>query len=172
MHTAIHIAEDADAERISELVNWAYRPSPAEAGWTHESGLVAGERTSAQKVRSLFKEDSTVLIMKHDESIVACVHVERASDVCWIGMLATAPSLQAGGIGKEMLAAAEAFAVRKHAPKYFKMAVLSSRPELLSFYQRRGFMLNGNISAYPTNAGVGIPQRSDLQVLELQKTTG
>ncbi|KQX31944.1 GNAT family N-acetyltransferase [Variovorax sp. Root434] len=172
MHKAISTAEDTDAEQISALVNNAYRPSAAEAGWTHESALVSGERTSAVQVRRLFKKDSTVLVMKHDESIVACVHVERVNDVCWIGMLATKPDLQAGGLGKEMLAAAEALAASEHAPQALKMAVLSSRPELLSFYQRRGFVLNGNIGAYPADAGVGTPRQDGLQVFELEKKIG
>lgn len=172
MHPAISIAQETNAGQIADLVNQAYRPSTAEAGWTHESGLVAGERTSAQQVRGLFHEDSTVLVMHHEARIVACVHVARVEDVCWIGMVATAPQHQAGGIGKAMLAAAEAFALRHHRPRALKMAVLSSRPELLSFYQRRGYALNGKVSAYPVDAGVGTPQRDDLQVLELQKTVG
>lgn len=172
MQPAISIAQEANAGQIADLVNQAYRPGTAEAGWTHESGLVAGERTSAQQVLGLFHDGSTVLVMQHDARIIACVHVARAGDACWIGMLATAPQRQAGGIGKAMLAAAETFALRHHQPRALKMAVLTSRPELLSFYQRRGYALNGHVSAYPLDAGVGTPQRDDLQVLELQKTVG
>jgi GNAT superfamily N-acetyltransferase len=172
MDFSLDTAQAADAAAIADLVNQAYRPGPAHAGWTHESALVSGDRTSAAQVRALFKKDSTVLVMRQGSALVACVHVERDGSVCWIGMLATSPALQAQGLGKQMLAAAEAFAIKTHAAKAFRMSVLSSRPELLDFYQRRGYQWTGATSAYPIEAGVGTPQRDDLQVLALLKLVG
>ncbi len=172
MKTLIEPAREADAEAIADVVNRAYRPEPRSAGWTHESALVSGLRTSPTRVLELFRPDSVVLVMRQAERIVACVHVECVGVVCWIGMLATLPDLQAAGIGKRMLAAAEDWACRTHAPQALQMSVLSNRPELLSFYQRRGYALTGAVDGYPTEAGVGAPLRNDLQVLELRKNVG
>jgi hypothetical protein len=68
-----------------------------------------------------------------------------------------------------MLMAAEAYAIKCFNPQRLMMSVLSSRMELLSFYQRRGYQLTGKTTAYPIDAGVGILLLQDLQVLELSK---
>lgn len=84
-------------------------------------------------------------------------------------MLATDPAQQACGIGKVMLAAAERLAVERLAPQRLVMSVLTSRPELLAFYQRRGYRLTGQVSGYPLDAGVGQPRTPGLELLELEK---
>lgn len=169
MHETIELARKIQSREIAALVNKAYRPAPNEGGWTHESALVAGDRTSPQQVESLFTADSLVLVVKRENEIVACVHVVREGQDCWIGMLATLPSEQNTGLGKRMLMAAEAFAVERFSPKRLMMSVLSSRPELLSFYQRRGYELTGQVGRYPKEASVGTPLLAELQVLELRK---
>lgn len=169
MNEVIQIAGKGDAAAIASLVNKAYRPGPDTFGWTHESELVAGDRISAAQVEQLFRQDSLVLALKCDGELTACVHVERSGRDCWIGMLATDPARQASGMGKKMLAAAEGIAIENFSPRRFMMSVLNSRPELLSFYQRRGYALTGKINEYPRDAGVGIPLSDALKVLEMQK---
>ena len=41
MELPLRVATKADANDIAALVNKAYRPSQDEAGWTHESHLLA-----------------------------------------------------------------------------------------------------------------------------------
>lgn len=163
------VAEQADAQEIAALVNRAYRPSPQEAGWTHEAHLVAGERTTPEQVHALFHPQSTILLLSLGSRIVACVHVEDGPSGAYIGMLATDPQLQAQGLGKQMLLHAEAYACEHFGASVFKMSVLSSRPELLAFYHRRGYALTGQVEDYPLSAGVGQPMVSGIQVLSLEK---
>lgn len=162
-------AGPSDAVAIAELVNRAYRPEAGAAGWTHESALIEGERTSAQQVQALFGPHALLLAMKHGTELKACVHIECDGSDCWIGMLATCPSAQNTGMGKRMLQAAEAAAQHRFAPQRLLMTVLTSRPELLGFYQRRGYVLTGETMAYPMGAGVGVPRSPDLQLLVLAK---
>lgn len=169
MNETIELAEISDSLAIAALVNKAYRPAPETGGWTHESALVAGDRTSSQQVESLFGSGSLVLVMRRENEIVACVHVECVGHDCWIGMLATLPAQQTVGVGKKVLMAAEAIAMEHFAPKRLMMSVLSSRPELLSFYQRRGYQLTGQVNDYPREASVGTPLLTELQLLELRK---
>jgi GNAT superfamily N-acetyltransferase len=170
MDTHISAAQLDDAEAIADLVNQAYRPAPGQAGWTHEAALVDGPRIATAQLRTLLQDPAHhVLVMRQGPLLLACVQVSRAADAVWIGMLATAPQQQTRGLGKQMLAAAEALAIQQHGATVLQMAVLSSRPELLAFYQRRGYALTGAVSDYPLDAGVGTPLR-DLQVLELRKT--
>lgn len=162
-------ATQRDAEQIAQLVNKAYRPEPSERGWTHESELVSGQRINSEQVASLMRKNSSVLVAYEGESLLGCVHIERSEPFCYIGMLATMPSLQNQGLGKKLLAAAEDFAISRYGAQGFKMSVLSSRPELLAYYERRGYRVTGTTHPYPTEAGVGQPLDANLQVLELIK---
>ncbi len=138
-------------------------------GWTHEAELVAGKRTSASQITDLFRLGPSVLLLLIDDKTVATVHVEQFDDGCYIGMLATEPGQQNLGLGKLMLEHAERFAVEQCSARRLKMFVLSSRPELLAFYERRGYARTGEQEAYPVEAGVGTPKSGDLHVLSLEK---
>ncbi len=162
-------ATKADADAIACLVNKAYRPETEERGWTHEAELVAGERTSTLQVAELFRPSSSVLLLLIEGKVVACVHVEQSGNACYIGMLATEPRQQQLGLGKRMLERAERFAVEQCSATHLKMSVLSSRPELLAFYERRGYARTGVQEAYPVSAGVGTPKSKELHVLSLEK---
>ena len=169
MPLELRVACEADAKEIAALVNRAYRPSPQDAGWTHEANLVAGERTSTEQVLSLFHGQSTILLLCLGLKIVACVHVQGGQSGAYIGMLATDPTMQAQGLGKQMLLHAEAYAIEHFEASVLKMSVLSSRPELLAFYERRGYVLTGEVKEYPLSAGVGQPLVAGIHVLSLAK---
>lgn len=167
----LRVACETNAKEIAALVNRAYRPSPQEAGWTHEANLVAGERTTTEQVLSLFHEQSTILLLCLGPKIVACVHVQGDQSGTYIGMLATNPAMQAQGIGKHMLLHAEAYATEYFEASILKISVLSSRPELLAFYERRGYVLTGKVEEYPLSAGVGQPMVAGIHVLSLKKVS-
>lgn len=170
MPVELRIACEADAKEIADLVNRAYRPSPQDAGWTHEANLVSGERTTTEQVLSLFHEQSTILLLCLGPKIVACVHVQGGQSSAYISMLATEPRMQAQGLGKHMLLHAETYAIEHFHASLLKMSVISSRPELLAFYERRGYVLTGEIEEYPLSAAVGQPLVAGIHVLSLAKT--
>lgn len=169
MSLELRVACEADAKKIAALVNRAYRPSPQDAGWTHEANLIAGERTTTEQVLSLFHKQSTILLLCIGPEIVACVHVQGEQSSAYIGMLATNPAMQAQGLGKHMLHYAEAYAIEHFEASVLKISVLSSRPELLAFYERRGYVLTGEVTEYPLLAGVGQPIVAGIHVLSLAK---
>ena len=169
MSEIITQANTSQAALIARLVNQAYRPASDTRGWTHEADLVAGDRTSAEQVALQISPRSPVLVALRNGDVIACVQIIHDGPDCWIGMLATLPSEQNAGLGKKMLSAAEAYAIDHFMPKRLMMSVLTSRPELLSFYQRRGYQPTGNVTEYPVDAGVGEPLISNLQVIELSK---
>ncbi|WLP93981.1 GNAT family N-acetyltransferase [Psychrobacter sp. M13] len=98
----------------------------------------------------------------------------------YIGMFAVHPELQGQGVGNIILEAAETFAARHlqsstqsydEKPARLTMSILSHRPELLAYYQRRGYQLNGNKMPFPDDGNNGEPKRQDLQLLELEKVS-
>lgn len=169
MQPTLRVASEADTGEIATLVNRAYRPAPHERGWTHEADLVSGERTTTEQVLSLFGPQSTILVLCQGSAIVACVHLQGGQSCVYIGMLATDPACQAHGLGKQMLFQAEEYAAEHFGASVFKMSVLSSRPELMAFYERRGYVRTGEVEGYPISAGVGQPIVKGLQVVALSK---
>ena len=163
-------ANNADAETIAELVNRAYRPESGATGWTHESDLVAGNRTNAaQIVGTILSRDSVILVGLNNEEIVACAHVQKDGNCSHIGMLAVNPILQKVGAGKQMLAHAEKYASAVFGSEKFVMVVVSARIELVSFYLRRGYHKTGSVMGYPLSAGAGTPKTPDLKIEVLEK---
>lgn len=167
---SVRAATPDDAAQLVVLVNEAYRPQGATVGWTHENKLVAGPRISLSQMQALLAQtNATVLLGMADVGIRACVLLEREIDQVMISMLAVEPTLQGRGAGKALLAEAEQYAVYHFKPTRLRMHALAARPELVAFYQRRGYADTGERLPYPHTAGVGIPRRVDLQLMLLEK---
>lgn len=165
----LRIATEADADEIAALVNRAYRPGALARGWTHEAHLVAGDRISPEHIRALLHARPAILVLCRNSDIVACAHVHGDASVVWIGMLATEPVLQSCGLGKCMLRHAEDFATRHFKAIVVRLAVLAARPELIAFYERRGYARTGQIEDYPVAAETGQPLVEGLKVETLAK---
>ena len=164
----IREAIPGDAPQIARLVNAAYRPHPGAEGWTHESDIVAGERTSTQQVEEALGS-SVVFVGLRGSAIVACIQVARKGIEAHIGMLAVEPSLQGAGFGDAMLAHAEAYALSSFGAEQFVLVVVSDRTELIEFYRRRGYEDSGQRLPYPIGRGVGTPRNGLLDLAVLRK---
>lgn len=169
MNNGVSIANLSDAHDIATLVNRAYRPTSPLKGWTHEANLVNGSRTTDEQLLSLFRPTSRMIILRHEQHLIACVHFENHEGTIQIGMLTTAPEFQGQGLGKLMLHQAETYASEMFWVTSFLVSVLSARLELIAFYQRRGYCLTGENDPYPVDAGVGTPLVDDLRVLRMVK---
>jgi ribosomal protein S18 acetylase RimI-like enzyme len=163
----VRLATYADAMVVTDLVNAAYRPQPGAGGWTHETGLVAGQRIQVEQAEKKIQQ-SNVLVGIHGTEIVACVQIQCKGKEAYIGMLAVRPHHQGTGVGKHMLDRAESLAVAQGVDEY-RMLVLSARRELIDFYRRRGYSESGAPMAYPRDAGVGVPMVEELGVIMLRK---
>jgi len=164
------VAGESDAGAIANLVNQAYRPEAGSSGWTNESELVSGNRTSADQIAAMMSQPSSIILVGITGiEIVACVHVDKDNSHSHIGMLAVNPSLQGAGVGKQMLAYAEGYANVHFGAKKFTIVVVTTRSELIAFYLRRGYRQTGIVMDYPLSAGAGIPKHSDLKIEVLEK---
>lgn len=165
MHTYyFRTAISADAPHISALVNAAYRPAAGAEGWTHESALIAGQRTNPAQVTDLLHSPHGAVLLACDaqQQIHGCVHIEAHQDQAHIGLLAVTPTLQGSGLGKQVLARAEHYAAEHFAATQLLLTVVQARQELRAFYLRRGYRPSGEIHRYPVNAGVGQPHAGEL----------
>jgi ribosomal protein S18 acetylase RimI-like enzyme len=87
-------------------------------------------------------------------------------------MFAVRPDLQARGYGKFILSVAENYAISNWNVEYIELGVLIQRPELVSYYNRRGYIDTGRrqlFSELPIDSGI-IILRDDLEVCTMRKS--
>lgn len=140
------------------LVNGAYRGESAKSGWTNESNLLEGTRTNEIDLRNMINNIETVILksVNKDGKIIGCVSLRIDEKKLYLGMLTVAPDLQAKGLGKKLLLAAEHRAREMYCDA-IKMTVISLRLELISWYKRHGFADTGITEEFPTDPTFGKP---------------
>jgi ribosomal protein S18 acetylase RimI-like enzyme len=161
-------ATAADMPALVSLINRAYRSEPAQAGWTTESHLLEGPRIDEATLLSMLAAAPAGLL--HAEingRLAGCVYLEPRAETLYLSMLAVAPEAQAHGLGRQLLAAAEAHA-RQAGCRQVKMSVLALRPELLAWYERQGYQRTGASEPFPATTRFGRP-RQPLTLLTLLK---
>ncbi len=161
-----------DVDGLVALVNSAYRGEAAQAGWTHEAGLMAGQRTDAASLRTAMAGGATILAATEAEGRpVGCVLVEPSDDRNWyLGMLTVDPARQAAGLGRALLRAGEGWARERGATR-ITMTVIHLRTSLIAYYGRQGYRLTGDVQPFPYgDERFGLPLRDDLHFVVLSKT--
>jgi ribosomal protein S18 acetylase RimI-like enzyme len=156
-----------DIPAVTALVQSAFRGDESRRGWTTEADLLDGQRVDEAMVRDII--DHMVLVEDEGE-IVACCHLAPDGDGAYLGMLSVRPALQAGGIGRALMAEAERRAVAWGAAK-MRMTVIGHRTELISWYERQGYERTGKTEPFPYgDARFGLPKVDDLEFAVLEKS--
>lgn len=184
-------AQSKDLDALKQLLDRCYRQAE---GWTNEADLVAGIRTTKAELAAVIADPKHYIFVypktntgdregQETGELLGCIAVDINSNVpsgdnAYIGMFAVHPELQGEGVGNVILQAAETFASRHlqgnkrqsaAQPSRLTMSILSHRPELLAYYERRGYKLTGVSMPFPEDGNNGEPKRKDLQLLELEK---
>lgn len=169
MDTSISIADDKDVSQLLQLINNAYRGEQAKKGWTHEADLIDGElRTDEVSLRQLLQKNGVVILKYVDDGkITGCVYLEKKGQKLYLGMLSVSPELQAKGIGKRLLKAADDYAKKNHC-HVIEMTVISVRSELIKWYERNGYHQTEKKEAFPSDGRFGIPKQP-LEFVYLEK---
>ncbi|OOR87747.1 hypothetical protein B0181_09840 [Moraxella caviae] len=168
----LRVATPDDAKELVKLLDCCYR---TDAGWTNEAALIGGIRTTEDEIiQTINKEGSYLFVFDNptndgDFNLLACIGVQftnmHGKNIAYIGTFAVSPKLQGKGIGNTLLSAVETFATRhaeSRALDGFAMSILSHRPELLAYYQRRGYQMTDHAMPFPDDGKNGKPKRDDL----------
>jgi GNAT superfamily N-acetyltransferase len=168
-------AAESDYPEIIDLANVAYRKTGPGSSWNSEEGLIEGQRTNESLIREGFEKNpgGHLMIYRDPESgvLLGTVWIEpKDSETWYFGLLTVRPDMQARGIGRKILQAAENF-VRARGDRRIRMTVLSVRDTLIAWYERRGYVLTGETE--PWHYGddrFGKPLRDDLTFVVMGKT--
>lgn len=168
-------ATAADIPAAHALIESAYRGESARRGWTHEADLLDGQRTDVDALAEMIADpQQTLLLAEDDDALVGCVLVidkgkRDGAHVSYLGMLTVRPDLQAAGLGKRLLSAAEQHA-RSFGATWMEMTVINGRRELIAWYARRGYRDTGREAPFPVDdRRFGIPKTDDLAFAVLAK---
>jgi GNAT superfamily N-acetyltransferase len=162
---------DDDVPGIVTLMNRAYRGAGA-AGWSTQESYLSGDRITEDLLRADLAAKPHASLLKWEEGgdLLGCVWIEPLDDDMWyLGSLATDPTLQASGLGKILLSAAEHW-VRERGATRIRMNVVNVRDALIAWYLRRGYHKTGETEPFPYGDDrFGMPLRDDLGFLVLEK---
>ena len=166
----VSAATHADVPDLNKLVNSGYRGEESKKGWTSEADLLSGIRTHEDGIHSMLDNPYSTILKAVDEEkgLIACVYLEKQGNQLYLGMLTVSPTLQGGGIGKLLLHEAEKYGKTINTASII-MTVISVRTELIEWYKRKGYVLNGKTKPFPINdPKFGLPNQP-LEFVELEK---
>ena len=165
-------ATPADAPRLTQFVNAAYRGDSSRQGWTTEANLLDGQRIDEAGLLDMLALPQAAILLYQNAAgeLLGCFHVPPDAERLHLSMLAVAPAGQGQGVGKFLLRAAEDYG-RQHGCTVSKMTVISVRPELIAYYERQGYHPTGATKPFPTDPRFGVPKQP-LELLVLQKPLG
>jgi len=158
----------SDVPELNILVNSAYRGEISKKGWTTEANLLEGLRIDEETLYGYFDDPDITILKKteDDGSITGCVYLEKRSPKLYVGMFSVSPMLQAKGIGRQLLLAAEECASQMDCHT-LTMTVISTRHELIGWYQRRGYQPTGETLPFHHDKKFGKPKQPiELIVME------
>ncbi len=164
-------ATRADVDALVALIESAFRGDASRAGWTTEADLLDGQRTDAEEVGAIVCGPLSRMRMAFaDGQLVGCARVEDRGDAGYIGMVSVSPTLQARGLGREVLADAERVIRGGLGRSKARMTVIGQRPELISWYERRGYLVTDKREEFPCcNPRAGRPKRDDLYFVGMER---
>ncbi len=163
------IAGLEDAKAIAELANAAFAGRGA-AGWTNESHILDGARTQPAEIAVLMADPTVRFLMQFDgPELIGCVYIKTMNGAGYFGLLAVRPDFQGRGAGSRLIAEAERIARDEWRCRKMLIGVVAAhRPELLAYYERRGYVRTGRLKPWIRKTGA-VPRIEGVRSEWLEK---
>ncbi|ORY00935.1 acyl-CoA N-acyltransferase [Basidiobolus meristosporus CBS 931.73] len=150
-------AEDvpANVEHIYSIINAAYR---TDKSWTHEADLVSEDRIGTEELSHLLLNNEEPIILAEiqknpsEAAVVAgTIRIEKLPEEgeYLLGLLSVDPEFQSCGIGSKLVKAAVEYIKTELKGKKAVVWVIYTRSELISWYERLGFVGTGETKPFP-----------------------
>lgn len=145
------IAGPTDAPAVRALIERGYRGDSARKGWSNEADLLEGDRTTPEEVAAMIAApEKRVLLAERDGALVGTVTItDLGQSLAYMGLLCIDPDLQAGGLGRALVAEVEKLAANAFGATRMELIVVDARTELIAWYERRGYVRTGEMRPFP-----------------------
>lgn len=163
----------SDIPALHRLIENAYRGETSRAGWTTEADLLDGQRTDPEELAAILADPCQAILTGRQAGVlVASVLLARREEgVGYFGMLSVEPTLQASGLGRQMVSAAETALVERFHARKIRIQVFPQRGTLIAWYTRLGYSDTGLTVPFPYDQPrQGSPLRDDLYFIIMEKT--
>ena len=158
-----------DIPQLVALINSAYRGEESKKGWTTEADIIRGAlRIEEPALTELINVQGARFLkfVNEQNRIDGCVYLHKSGEDMYLGMLSVSPSLQANGIGKQLMSEAEIHARKMDCDRIF-MRVISLRHELIRWYEKQGYYQTEQREPFPTDTRFGTPlQPVEFMIME------
>ncbi|KAG4079342.1 hypothetical protein HA402_008034 [Bradysia odoriphaga] len=165
-------AIDLDIPQLNVLIERCYRGESSKQGWTSEADMLGGIRTNEELLKAEMTASGARFLKYTDEEgcISGCVYTRLIPEEkkVYIGMLCVNPQIQAKGLGKQLMAAAENIGLENGCTTA-TIVVISRRTELLAWYERRGYAPTGEVQPFAAAGGIGDEKVENLQLKTMAK---
>lgn len=159
-----------DVPAITALINLAYGGGTSEKAWTHEGTLFDEARTHDEEVaRNLATPGSMFLLGFDNDQLLASTLLKFEGEAGYLGLLAVHPDAQSGGVGKQVLAEAERIARERGCTRMTMMVIATHRPELVAYYERRGYALTGRFGQFSRPAVKAYAEKIGMRLEWMEK---
>lgn len=159
---------DTDIDALVALINEAYRGTGGAGRWTTEAHLVAGDRISAESLKTLINDGRYDFIVCHEQgTLIGCISIAYRDRLAEFGTFAIQQEQQGMGFGKQLLAYAEAVAGKRCSR--FQVSVLTPNQDLIDFYVRRGYRETAHKKLHLNDDNAGKRETGDIDFTVLQK---
>lgn len=147
----IRPATAADLPLLHPVIERAYRGETARRGWSHEADIIEGPRIERATLEAMITTPGErLLVAEQAGRPIGCVHLtDKGAGLAYLGLLCIDPDLQAAGLGRRLIAAAEQEAATGFGARTIEMTVIDSRSELIAYYERRGYRRTGERRPFP-----------------------
>ncbi|OCL83528.1 GNAT family N-acetyltransferase [Arcobacter porcinus] len=163
-------AKKENIKDMENIINIAYRKISA-SGWTGESHLLSGIRVNEAMLEEMLEDENIrTFLAKKDDKVLATIQVKKEDLNLVIGLFAVDTDMQSSGIGKKLLEFAENRAkdIFKDCKKFI-MEVISSRTELIAYYNRRGYKNTDVYLEFPKSDLWAPTTKEEIKLLVLEK---
>jgi len=142
----VRIAKREDAERITTVVNSAFRRA--------EGFFIDKDRIDVKSALN-FLATGKFLLAESGGMLLGCVYVDPRGNRSYLGLLAVDPARQQSGLGSVLMDAAEDYC-RGLGLSFMDIKIVNLRENLPAFYRRRGYVETGT-SPFPTDLETKLP---------------
>jgi len=142
----LRIAETADADRLMDLINSAFRQA--------ESFIIDRDRVDLEVVLSLMAKGE-FLVAEDEVAFAGCVYLERRGERAYLGLLSVDPARQKAGVGSMLMREAELHCARAGC-RFIDLRIIDLRKDNHAFYKRRGYVETGT-EPFPSDLTTKVP---------------